>query len=303
MSDRSFPSKVLLFGEYSVIKSSNALAIPYGLFEGKLVFKRQNEGTKDPELRALSSHLKKLDNLGELPSGFDVSSFDFDVGQGLVFDSSIPQGYGVGSSGALVAAIYDRYCQSVESNEVNIEALKRDFSLIEGHFHGSSSGFDPLVSYLNSAILNELDKGLTPMSLKANKSGEGAIFLLNTGRSRKTEPLVNLFLEKCKSEEFSILCERELNPVTNNCIDSFLSNELQSLWDNFTVLSQFQYKHFSPMIPKLYHDLWREGLDQHKYLLKLCGAGGGGFLMGMTRNFKECSKSLSDFEIRSLIRI
>jgi mevalonate kinase len=29
----------------------------------------------------------------------------------MYFDSSIPQGYGVGSSGALVAAIYDRYAQ------------------------------------------------------------------------------------------------------------------------------------------------------------------------------------------------
>ena len=28
---------------------------------------------------------------------------------GMYFDSSIPQGYGVGSSGALVAAIYDKY--------------------------------------------------------------------------------------------------------------------------------------------------------------------------------------------------
>ena len=27
----------------------------------------------------------------------------------MYFDSSIPQGYGVGSSGALVASIYDKY--------------------------------------------------------------------------------------------------------------------------------------------------------------------------------------------------
>jgi mevalonate kinase len=29
----------------------------------------------------------------------------------MYFDSTIPQGYGVGSSGALVAAIYDKYAQ------------------------------------------------------------------------------------------------------------------------------------------------------------------------------------------------
>ena len=31
------------------------------------------------------------------------------ISDGMYFDSSIPRGYGVGSSGALVAAIYDRY--------------------------------------------------------------------------------------------------------------------------------------------------------------------------------------------------
>jgi mevalonate kinase len=42
---------------------------------------------------------------------FDLAELKSDVETGMYFDSSIPQGYGVGSSGALVAAIYDRYAQ------------------------------------------------------------------------------------------------------------------------------------------------------------------------------------------------
>jgi mevalonate kinase len=42
---------------------------------------------------------------------FDLAELKNDVETGMYFDSSIPQGYGVGSSGALVAAIYDRYAQ------------------------------------------------------------------------------------------------------------------------------------------------------------------------------------------------
>ena len=38
-----------------------------------------------------------------------MEHFRNDVNSGMYFDSSIPQGYGVGSSGALVAAIYDKY--------------------------------------------------------------------------------------------------------------------------------------------------------------------------------------------------
>lgn len=300
MSDQSVASKVLLFGEYSVIQQSHALAMPYHLFEGKLAFARDHKSYRDPELNALAKYLQKLDaEEGGLPFSFDISSFSFDVGQGLFFDSTIPQGYGVGSSGALVAALYHRY----GNGEKNVSSLREHFALIESHFHGSSSGFDPLVSYLDQAILKTQEKGFECVSLKEDKNSPMVLFLLNTGRSRKTEPLVNLFLEKCKSEEFSFLCQNELLPITNHCIDSFLKHDHDALWESFEALSRFQNDQFLPMIPKLYHDVWREGLEKKSYLLKLCGAGGGGFLMGLTRDFKALAKDLPSFEIRPLFRI
>lgn len=301
---RSFSSKVLLFGEYSVIKNSNALAMPYSLFEGKLGFDKNNKGGRDPELAALASYMKKLEANNSLDFDFDTSSFSFDVGQGLFFDSTIPQGYGVGSSGALVAALYERYGNhDSTSEEGDIEELKRRLALMESHFHGSSSGFDPLISYLNRPILKKRGEGLLSVDFKENKEATGALFLLNTGRSRKTEPLVNLFLEKCKAEEFSYLCESELLPITDTCIDYFLKGHSKDLWDSFFQLSQFQFEHFNPMIPKLFVDLWEQGLQSKSYSLKLCGAGGGGFLMGMTRDFKGLTKDLGSYEVRPLLKL
>lgn len=301
---RTFSSKVLLFGEYSVIKNSNALAMPYPLFEGKLGFDKNNKGARDPELAALASYMKKLEENNSLNFDFDVSSFSFDVGQGLFFDSTIPQGYGVGSSGALVAALYERYGSHQSSNgDIDIEELKKRLALMESHFHGSSSGFDPLISFLDRPILKKKGEGLLSVDFKENKDANGALFLLNTGRSRKTEPLVNLFLEKCKAEEFSYLCESELLPVTDICIEHFLENRANDLWDSFFQLSQFQFEHFNPMIPKLFVDLWEQGLHNKKYSLKLCGAGGGGFLMGMTRDFKGLTKELGSHEVRPLLRL
>lgn len=299
----TFSSKVLLFGEYSVIQHSNALAMPYHLFEGHLTFGKEKSGTKDPELQALVRYMKKLEDRNELDFDFDVSSFSFDVGQGLVFDSTIPQGYGVGSSGALVAALFHRYSQKRENFKGNIEELRGKLALLESHFHGASSGFDPLVSYLNQSIYKDKVKGLTPVTLHEKKESSAALFLLNTGRSRKTEPLVNLFLEKCKSEEFSFLCEQELVPITNKCIENFIDGNLLELWDNFYALSRFQFENFKPMIPKLYHDLWEQGLENKNFLLKICGAGGGGFLMGLTKNFKDLTKELDTLELRHLFRI
>jgi mevalonate kinase len=64
----------------------------------------------------------------------------------MYFDSTIPQGYGVGSSGALVAAIYDKYAQdkiTVLENPYSrkiITVKKHIFS--NGAFSRKSSGLD-----------------------------------------------------------------------------------------------------------------------------------------------------------------
>lgn len=302
MSNKSFYSKILLFGEYSVIMQSMALSIPYPLFEGHLTFSRDKRDSRDPELVAFSNYLLKLEKDGTLPFKFDTASFHFDCSQGLIFDSTIPMGYGVGSSGALCAALYERYGTKKEDNLFSIEQLKHYFSIMEGHFHGSSSGIDPLISYLNQSILLDENKNLGQVSIPKYENGNGAVFLLNTGRSRKTEPLVNLFLEKRKNKDFESLCIDSLIPTTNNCIRYFLEGQINSLLESYRKLSLFQYEHFSPMIPKLYVDLWKSGLESSDYFLKLCGAGGGGFILGITENFKKVSNSLSGHEVRALYR-
>lgn len=297
---KNFYSKVLLFGEYSVIQDSMGLCIPYSLFDGKLSFRKDNQAIIDPELKAFSLYIKNLIEADELIFAFDITSFEFDISQGLFFESTIPQGYGVGSSGALVAAIFDRYHQEDAMN-LDIGKLKKIFSQLEGHFHGASSGVDPLISYINSPILIKNKNELGPVSLPSFKKGTGAIFLVNTKRSRKTEPLVNLFLEKVKNEEFNLLCEEVLKPLTNDCIFNFLSGDISSLVENFKELSDFQYTHLSPMIPNLYKEMWLHGLKSDDYYLKICGAGGGGFLMGITTNFPSVKKVLSSHELRVLI--
>ena len=107
-----FYSKILLFGEYGIIRDSKGLSIPYNFYNGAL------KKIEDPSAEAIASNasLKRyatyLETLQtEQPElvTFDLATLKNDVETGMYFDSSIPQGYGVGSSGALVAAIYDKY--------------------------------------------------------------------------------------------------------------------------------------------------------------------------------------------------
>lgn len=297
---RSFTSKVLLFGEYSVIRYSMALAIPYPLFQGLLRFNPSGQSQIDNELKAFAQFVKKSVDEGSLHQ-FDENSFLFDVGQGLYFDSTIPQGFGVGSSGALVAAIAERYYKQ-NLKRMDVTGLKTLFAELEAHFHGSSSGFDPLVSYLNSPILVGENRELVTARIPNYDEGKGCLFLLNTGRARRTEPLVNLFLEKCKLESFDHLCRDQLTVYTNQCIHAFLEKNIEDLIVNFKKLSDFQFHHMKPMIPKLFQDLWSRGLHHGNYSLKLCGAGGGGFLLGMTENLETVKSEFSNHEIRPLFR-
>jgi mevalonate kinase len=307
LKQRNFSAKVLLFGEYSIIQKSMGLALPLELFSGHLSFEQKaNQSVSNKELRSLAQYIKHIKKQNKIKF-FDLESFEFDLNQGLYFDSSIPEGYGAGSSGALCAALYHQYVEGKDSilfNNDNLLELKENLALVESHFHGSSSGFDPLLSFVNRPMLFQESKiDFVDIPQASTRSASLYIFLLDTGRSRKTGPLVSLFLEKLKNPDFERSCLNILNPLTNNCIDAFLTANTKLLWEKVMLLSDFQYQHFLPMIPPIYHDFWMRGLREKQFTLKLCGAGGGGFLLGMTQNFEQFKRDNPELESRIVAKI
>jgi len=107
-------------------------------------------------------------------------------------------------------------------------------------------------------------------------------FLINTGNPGKTEPLVNLFFDKCREYHFYKKFRNEFIPLNNECITSFLKGDAHAFFHSVKELSKFTLKHFEPMIPEPFRPLWKKGLETSLYFLKLCGSGGGGFLLGFT---------------------
>ena len=51
------------------------------------------------------------------------------------------------------------------------------------------------------------------------------------------------------------------------------------------------------MIPPDFKKIWRYGLDSNDYKLKLCGAGGGGFILGITKDFEKTKIILSGYNL------
>ncbi|MFZ9700888.1 MAG: mevalonate kinase family protein, partial [Flavobacteriales bacterium] len=281
---KDFNSKILLFGEYGVIHNAMALSIPYGEFGGRLTFEPTHLNPIEAQksnlsLKNYAAHLAQLIEAQKLPFVFDIDLFEREIEQGLVFDSSIPQGFGVGSSGALVAAIYDRYALEKISNTEPISGketvrLKESLARMESFFHGKSSGMDPLICYLAQPMLIESKENINRVGLPESKlSGKSGIFLLNTGQPGNTQPLVNLFLEKCKEEGFLSVVKQEIIPFSDNCIKAFLKGEAQEMFENLKELSALALSYLNPMIPRRFRKVWKRGLDTQSYYLKLCGSG------------------------------
>ena len=108
--------KILLFGEYSVLLGSMGLSIPYVHFRGELSFPNNDKYTdldyakkSNKELSKYVEYIEKQVIDGQMPVNIDVKRLKADISDGLFFDSTIPEGYGLGSSGALVASIYKKY--------------------------------------------------------------------------------------------------------------------------------------------------------------------------------------------------
>jgi len=301
-----FYSKILLFGEYGIIKDSKGLSIPYNFFKGAL------KTDENPSEEALLSngHLKNLVTyLEELveqePSlvTFDFKTLKGDVEAGMYFDSSIPQGYGVGSSGALVAAIYDKYAKDKITVLENLTRekllkLKQIFGKMESFFHGKSSGLDPLNSYLSLPILINSQDNIESTSIPSqNTDGKGAVFLLDSGSTGETAPMVQLFMEKMKQEGFRTMLKNQFIKHTDACVEDFVSGNVKSLFGNLKQLSHVVLDNFKPMIPAKFHQLWKQGIDTNDYYLKLCGSGGGGYILGFTQDINKAKSALKDYNL------
>ncbi|MDX6746412.1 mevalonate kinase [Polaribacter sp. PL03] len=302
-----FYAKILLFGEYGIIKDSKGLAIPFNAYRGALKTSENLSGKSLKSNENLHRFYIYLSNLKTDIVSFNLMAFKKDVEEGMYFDSSIPQGYGVGSSGALVASIYDKYA----SDKITVlENLTRDkllnlksvFALMESFFHGKSSGLDPLNSYLSLPILINSKDNVEPAGIPSQKEGKGAVFLLDSEQIGETEPMVNIFMNKMKNEGFRKMISEEFSTTTDACIEDFLQGNVKSLFGNVKSLSKIVLTNFKPMIPAAFHKVWEKGLSTNDYYLKLCGSGGGGYILGFTEDFAKAQKSLKDYKLELVYR-
>lgn len=269
MSRKSYPAKVILFGEYGVIHQGEILATTIPALYGQWVL---DADAPAKTWKGIIAHIKanKLDFI-------NVSALEHDAEKGLAFDSNIKSGYGMGSSGAVSAGLYDRYAKD-EVTDLNL--LQKRMADIESCYHGTSSGIDPLVIYLNSPVWVQENR---TQALEKAISTDG-FFLIDTGKKRKTGPLVDSYLAKYADDSTFPQAVRNYNILVSQAIQSCLQNDIASMHSAIHHISEWQYEHLSFAIPEAYKSLWQKSLNDPSWSMKLCGAGGGGYLMGWSSN-------------------
>ncbi len=301
-----FYSKILLFGEYGIIRDSKGLSIPYNFYNGALKKDDNPQGivaASNSSLRRFAAYLEELQNDETSLVSFDIKTLKNDIESGLYFDSSIPQGYGVGSSGALVAAIYDQYANDKITVLENLTRekllrLKNIFGKMESFFHGKSSGLDPLNSYLSIPILINSQDNIEATGIPLQSfDGKGAVFLLDSGIVGETAPMVTIFMENLKDKGFRAMLKNQFIKYTDACVEDFLGGNMKSLFTNTKKLSKVVFNNFKPMIPEAFHDIWQKGIESNDYYLKLCGSGGGGYILGFTQDLEKAKASLKDYKL------
>ena len=285
-------SKVILFGEYSMIFDATALMIPLKKFSAQWRFASHLEasGGKASNM-SMQSFADYLSTDNELKNLIDLQRLNHELYYGLFLASNVPSGYGLGSSGTLVAAVYDGYAQQKTEDLLQLKTL---FGKMESYFHGSSSGIDPLQCYLGQPFK------ITPSGVQLLSDDflkkEIHICLIDTKIKSNTKPLVNHFKQQRKNAAFLGRFQSEYVPQVKACIDAMINGDKERFFDSLRLLTLGQLEFLRPMITDNTLDLFSATYD-FNFGVKISGSGGGGYVLGFTDNVQKASDLLKDFEV------
>ena len=262
--DRSYPAKVLLFGEHTVLLGGSALAMPFQKYNCTWITDSDNlEAWWQDFLIYLQNNCSDFLETDKLNLIYPVTPLEW----------NIPIGYGLGSSGAITAAIFD-YAAKIKP--YTLLELQKKLGLMESYFHGKSSGYDPLISYQNTGIYKKGDQ-MAPWNYEL--SGRMFCYLVDSGVTRSGKNLIEEF--RTRAISFPDVYDQIKN-VNNHIIETIASGE-EDIFYAVNELSQLQYDHMNYMIVDSIKSIWADSLERKDIAFKICGAGGGGYYLVMSQ--------------------
>jgi len=304
---RRYPSKILLIGEYSLLQGYEALGLPFRRFGASLAMPDETRKGGNIPMQG-NNVLEKYYNewlcsYKELKDVLDLDRFGEDVRKGLYIESDIPARSGIGSSGALCAAIYGNYARNPIStrdrpDQERWRSLRSIFILMESWFHGSSSGFDPLLSYLDRPLLLQGSGNIVQADLQGLMPSEMQVFLADAGPKEETPVLIRRTIKEFMQGYGGSGPGEELGELNNRCISFLMKKNGPGFASSVKDLSEFQLANMRWLIPGKLSEIWARGLADDSFYLKLCGSGGGGFMLGFSRDTERTGEIFSSAGVK-----
>lgn len=291
MTERTYHSKIILFGEYSMIFDATALMVPLNRFSAQwrnASHLSEGAAASNASLQRFADYLSTVDALKGV---IDLPRFNHELQYNLYLDSDVPSGYGLGSSGVLVAAVYDRFALGKIEDPLQLKSL---FGQMESFFHGSSSGIDPLQCYLGRPFrigaegVTLLPEDFIPSDIH--------VFLADTGKKSNTKPLVQYFKAKREDADYLNAFQSSYVPCVSACIDRLIAGEKEAFFASLRQLTNGQLKFLRPMITDNSIDLFLEKPD-FNIGFKISGSGGGGYVLGFTDDINKTKAFMDGYDL------
>ena len=291
MNDRTYHSKIILFGEYSMIFDATALMVPLSRFSAQwrnASHLSESAAASNASLQRFADYLSTLDEAKDV---IDLRRFNHELQYNLFLDSDVPSGYGLGSSGVLVAAVYDHYATQKTDDLLQLKAL---FGKMESYFHGSSSGIDPLQCYLGQPFrITPQGVSMLPVDFMPD---DIHVFLADTGQKSNTKPLVQYFKKKREDTDYLKAFQSDYVPCVSACIDHLVAGEKEAFFSSLRRLTDGQLRFLRPMITDNTIDLFLEKPD-FNLGFKISGSGGGGYVLGFTDDIDKTKAFMEGYEL------
>ena len=291
MNDRTYHSKIILFGEYSMIFDATALMVPLSRFSAQwrnASHLSESAAASNASLQRFADYLSTLDEAKDV---IDLRRFNHELQYNLFLDSDVPSGYGLGSSGVLVAAVYDHYATQKTDDLLQLKAL---FGKMESYFHGSSSGIDPLQCYLGQPFrITPQGVSMLPVDFMPD---DIHVFLADTGQKSNTKPLVQYFKKKREDMDYLRAFQSDYVPCVSACIDHLVAGEKEAFFSSLRRLTDGQLRFLRPMITDNTIDLFLEKPD-FNLGFKISGSGGGGYVLGFTDDIDKTKAFMEGYEL------
>jgi mevalonate kinase len=255
--------KFIVSGEYAVLQGAPCLVFP--ILDRKIYVEAQKDFA--PEIRS-DVFLKACHAIGLSKSFLDSHQ--------IAISSELPIGSGLGSSAALCVALARLGFPEATDQEIFERALAG-----ENVFHGEASGVDPACSTIGKPLIFEYNPQTQTRKWKEFRSAPHSPFvwlLRNSQEKHQTHELIREVHKHEKQNEREAIFSKlqQLSCAIPKIISegrwSELPESINLMGENLAELGIL-----SPALEHTLKDLKQEGA----LAVKLTGAGGGGFAIGL----------------------